>query len=89
VREQVQAILPPEEVKRLQDSLAARKQEVHRVLDPALARKWNAQQTAALSRIQAFLTQSEEAEKRGDWRQADVLSEKAQVLAREFQSGSR
>jgi hypothetical protein len=85
----VQEILPPEELKRLQDSLAARKQEVHRVLDPALTRKLTSQQSAVVSRIQSFLQQSEEAEKRGDWRQADALAERAQILAREFQGGSR
>jgi hypothetical protein len=86
---QVQEILPAEELKHLQDSLLARKQEVHRVLDLALARKLNSQQSAAISRIQSFLRQSEEAEKRGDWRQADALGERAQILAREFQGGIR
>jgi hypothetical protein len=88
-RGQVQEILPPEELKHLQDSLAARKLEVHRVLDPALARKLNSQQAAAISRIQSFLQSSDEAEKRGDLRQADALGERAQILAREFQGGGR
>jgi hypothetical protein len=85
----VQEILQPEELKRLQDSVASRKQEVHRVLDAALARKLTRQQAAAVSRIQSFLQQSEEAEKRGDLRQADALGERAQILAREFQGGGR
>jgi hypothetical protein len=89
VRGQVQEILPPEELKHLQDSVAARKQEVRRVLDSASARKPNAQQAAAISRIQSFLQQSEDAEKRNDWRQADALGERAQILAREFQGGGR
>ena len=87
LRGQVQEILAPEELKRLQDSLATRRQEVRRVLESPLARKPNAQQ--AISRIQSFLQQSEEAEKRGDLRQADALGERAQILAREFQGGSR
>ena len=85
----MQEILSPEDLKRLQDSLAARKQEVRRVLDSASARKLNNQQTSAISRIQSFLQQSEEAEKRGDLRQADALGERAQILAREFQGGIR
>jgi hypothetical protein len=85
----VQEILQPEELKRLQDSILARKQEVHRVIDPPLSRKPNAQQAAALNRIQSFLQQAEDAEKRGDLRQADALGERAQILAREFQGGSR
>jgi hypothetical protein len=89
LREQVQEIIPPEELKQLQDRLATRKQEVRRVLDSAPARKPNAQQSPVISRIQQFLQQSEDAEKRGDLRQADVLGEKAQILAREFQGGAR
>jgi len=89
VRPQVQEILPPEELKRLQESLAARRQEIHRVLDPAQTRKLTSQQTAVVSRIQSFLQQSEEAEKRGDLRQADALGERAQILARDFQGGIR
>jgi hypothetical protein len=89
VRGEVQEIIPPEELKRLRDSLAARKLEIHRVLDPAQTRKLNKQQSAVVSRIQSFLQQSEEAEKRGDWRQADTLGERAQVLAREFQGGGK
>ena len=88
-RGQVQEILQPDELKRLQDSLAARKKEVRLVLDSASVRKPNNQQTSAISRIQSFLQQSEEAEKRGDLRQADALGERAQILAREFQSGGR
>jgi len=89
IRGQVQEILQPEESKRLQDSVAARKLEVHKVLDPWLTRKHTKQQADAISRIQSFLQQSEEAEKRGDLRQADALSERAQILAREFQGGGR
>jgi hypothetical protein len=88
LRSQVQEILPPEELKRLQDSLAARTKEVQRVLESLRTRKPNTQQAAAISRIQSFIQQSEEAEKRGDLRQADALAERAQILAREFQGGS-
>jgi hypothetical protein len=59
------------------------------VLDAALARKTTPQQTAAISRIQSFLQQAEEAEKRGDLRQADALGERAQILAREYQGAGR
>jgi len=89
VRAQVQEILPPAELKRLQESLAARRQEIHRVLDPALTRRLTSQQSAVVSRIQSFLQQADDAEKKGDLRQADALGERAQVLAREFQGGGR
>lgn len=87
VREQVQEILAPEELKRLQDLVANQKQEVHRVIDPTAGRKLTPQQTAAVSRIQSFLKELEEAEKRSDWRQANLLGERALILAREFQGG--
>jgi hypothetical protein len=89
VREQVQEILPPEELKHLQDLVANQKQEVHRVIDPTVGRKLTPQQSAAVSRIQSFLQQLEEAEKRSDWRQANLLGERALILAREFQGAVR
>lgn len=85
MRPPVQEILQPEELKHLQDSLATRKQEVRKILEQLQTRKPTKQQNEVVSRIQSFLQQSEDAEKRGDLRQADNLAEKAQVLAREFQ----
>jgi hypothetical protein len=85
----VQEIVPAPELKRLQDSVAARKQEIHKVLDVAEKRRLNREQRSVVTRIQSFLQQSDEAEKRSDWRQADALAERAQVLAKELSSGNQ
>ena len=37
--------------------------------------------------IRSFLSLSEDAEKHNDMRQADALAERAQILAKELQSG--
>jgi hypothetical protein len=37
-----------------------------------------------VTRIQSFVTQSDDAEKRGDMRQADALAERGLVLAKEL-----
>lgn len=86
-RPPIQEILPDAERKRLQDAAATRKREIRKVLDQAAARRLNANERALISRIQSFLQLSDEAETRGDMRQADALAERAQVLIKELQSG--
>jgi hypothetical protein len=85
----VQEIVPPAELKRLQESVAVRQQEIHKVLEIALARHLTYEQRGVVARVQSFLQQSEEAQKRNDWRQANALAERAQVLARELTSGDQ
>jgi hypothetical protein len=80
----VQEIIPPAELKQLQESVAARKQEIRKVLDAVQSRQLTHDQRASVLRIQSFLQQSEDAEKKNDWRQANTLSERAQVLAKEL-----
>ena len=74
-RPAIQAIIPAQEQKRLKDSADARKKEVR----AALA-KIHDQDLA--QRIQFFLSQSDQAEHRGDMPQADVFAQRAQDLAR-------
>ena len=88
-RPTVQEIVPPAEVKKIQDLLAARNQEVNKVLDTAEKHHPNREQRVLIGRIKSFLTQSADAEKRNDWRQADILAERAQVLAKELSSGNQ
>jgi hypothetical protein len=83
-RATVQEIVPPAELKRLQESVAARRQETRKVLDTAQTHHLTYEQRGLVARIQSFLQSSEEAEKRNDWRQADTLAERAQVLAKEL-----
>jgi hypothetical protein len=86
-RDAVQEIVTPTEAKRLQDRARARRSEVIRILDQLKSRRLTSAQQDVRATIQNFLALSEEAEKRDDWRQADALAERAQILAKELQSG--
>jgi hypothetical protein len=85
-REPVEEIITPAEIKRLLESAQARRREANQILDQ-FARRMNATQQKLADTIRSFLTLSEEAEKRNDPRQADALAERAQILAKELQSG--
>jgi hypothetical protein len=87
-RPTVQEIVSPAELKRLQDSADARKQEIRKVLEQQ-PKGLSRDQREIVTRIQSFVQLSDEAEKRGDMRQADALAERGQLLVRELQSGGR
>jgi outer membrane biosynthesis protein TonB len=79
----IQPILNAEEQKRLQDAILARRHEI----DDVLARTkghLSAHDKTLVERIHSFLELSDNAEKRGDYTQADALSERALILAREL-----
>jgi len=86
-RPTVQEIVAPAELKRLQDSADGRKQEIRKVLEQAQARGLSRDQREIVTRIQSFVQLSDDAEKRGDMRQADALAERGQLLVRELQGG--
>jgi hypothetical protein len=86
-RETVQEIVPPAELKRLQDRAEARRREAKRILDQFARRQLTAAQKNLDATIRSFLTLSQDAEKHNDLRQADALAERAQILAKELQSG--
>ena len=88
-RPPVQEIVPAGESNRLRESAEARKQEIRKTLDQAQSRSLSRDQRAVISRIQTFLQQSDDAQKKGDMRLADALAQRAQVLARELQNGAR
>jgi hypothetical protein len=88
-RPTVQEIVAPVELKRLQESADGRKQEIRKVLEQAQARGLSSDQREIVKRVQSFVQLSDEAEKRGDMRQADALAERGQVLVRELQNGGR
>ena len=89
LRAPVQEIVPAEEMRRLADSVASRNEETRKVLVQAQPRRLSKEQRGVMERIRSFLQQSDEAGKRGDWRQADALAERAQILARELPGGNR
>ncbi|MCX6626984.1 MAG: hypothetical protein NTW28_05065 [Candidatus Solibacter sp.] len=86
-RETVQEIVPPAELKRLRDSAQARRREVNQILEQRGRRQLTDAQRNVEATIRNFLTLSEDAEKHNDLRQADALAERAQILAKELQSG--
>src|ERR1017187_4903319 len=86
-RETVQEIVSPAEVKSLQDPAQARRNEVKQILDRLGRRQLTGTQRNVVATIRNFLTLSGEAENHNDMRQADALAERAQILAKELQSG--
>jgi hypothetical protein len=86
-RETVQEIVPPAELKRLQEDAQARRREANQILEQLGRRQLSRSEQNVAATIRSFLALSDEAEKRNDLRQADSLAERAQILAKELQSG--
>jgi len=82
-RPPVAEVLSPGEAKRLQDEAHARTADARQTVSRLSARRRN-QQKSVIDRINTFLTQAQEAERRGDMRQASELAGRAAVLAREL-----
>ena len=83
----MQEIVPPAELKRLKEQAQGRRQEVNKILGQVGRRSMTKARQNAIATIKSFLTLSEEAESRNDMRQADGFAERAQILAKELQSG--
>ena len=81
----IQPILTGEEQKKIQDAIDVRKREIDEKLNRAKGHPSSHDQPL-VERIKSFLAQCAEAEKRGDFAQADALSERALILARELES---
>lgn len=86
-RETFQEIVSPAELKRLQDQALARRREANQILDQLGRRQLTGAEQGVAATIRNFLALSEEAEKHNDPRQANSLAERAQILAKELQSG--
>lgn len=86
-RPAIQAVLPAQEQKKLKDSADSRKKEVRATVARMGSRGLSADDRDLMKRIQFFLTQSDQSERRGDMSQADVFAQRAQDLARGWQSG--
>ena len=74
-------------MKRLQDQALARRREANQILDQLSRRQLTGTEQGVAATIRNFLALSEEAEKHNDPRQANALAERAQILAKELQSG--
>jgi len=86
-RPPIQEIVPADEKRHYQESADGRKREIRQLLEQTKGRRLTSEQTKTLKRIQLFVAQSDDAEKRGDMRQADALADRGLVLARELAGG--
>jgi hypothetical protein len=86
-RETFQEIVSPAELKRLQDQALARRREANQILDQLSRRQLTSAEQGVAATIRNFLALSEAAEKHNDPRQANALAERAQIFAKELQSG--
>lgn len=79
----ISEVTPAAELKRLQEEAGARRQEVTQLIRH-IPRSRLREQKNTVDRINVFLKQAEDAERRGDMRQASELAGRALVLAREL-----
>lgn len=86
-RPPIQEIVPAAETRRLQDSAQARKREITKTLETFVQRRMSRHQQTIVTRIRGFIKDSDDAEHRGDMREADALAERAQILLKELQNG--
>ena len=86
-RAPIQEIVPADENRRYQESADASKREIQQLLEQAKARRLTNDQKKIVLRLQRFVAQSDDAEKRGDMRQAGALAERGLVLAKELAGG--
>jgi hypothetical protein len=80
----IQPILSADQQKHIQSTIETRKREIEEKLGHAKG-GLSSHDKSLVERIQSFLAQCGQAELRGDYSQADALSERALVLARELQ----
>ena len=80
----IQPILSGDEQKRIKGAIEARRGEIAEKLNRA-KRRLSSHDQPLVDRINSFLAQCDQAEQRGDYSQADALSERALILARELQ----
>jgi hypothetical protein len=83
----IQEVLAEDEKKRLQESANSQKTEIRHVLTLIKSHHPTGEVNREVKRIQSLVAQSDDAEKRGDMRQADALAERALILARGLNGG--
>jgi len=85
-RAPIQQVLSAEESKRLQESAAQCKRDIRHLVEQARLRRLNAHELSAVARIEGMVKLSDDAEAKGDMREADALAERALVLAKDLES---
>ena len=86
-RQKLRPVESPAERRRIERSIANRRNETQRLLNEIARRNLTDEQRAALARVQAFLEQVEVALKNKDLREADALSSRALLLSQDLNSG--
>jgi hypothetical protein len=76
-----------EERRRIWGELEKRKTEIEGILRTINPNRMSADQKNVVDRIHSFITLAEDTARRGDFRSADALSERAVILAKELASG--
>jgi hypothetical protein len=79
----IQPILSGEEQRKIQNAIDGRKHTIAETLNRA--KHLSQHDQSQVDRIHSFLAQCEDAEKRGDFSQADALSQRALILSQELQ----
>lgn len=85
-RPRLQEPVSPEEKRRLADEINNRKREINDILQQASRRNLPDGDRGIVERVHSFLQLSDQAAARGELRQADSLSERALVMARELRN---
>jgi len=80
----IREIIDPEETKRLKELAASRRREAQQILDQVSRRQLSQAKREVIPKISSFIASSVEAENKGDVRTADLLAERAQILARDL-----
>jgi hypothetical protein len=83
----IQEVLPEGQRTQLQKDAAESRKRVRAWLDSTAARRLTGQAKLTRDRIQSFLKASDDAERRGDMREAVQLAGRAEILIRELQGG--
>jgi len=85
-RAPIQEVLTADESKHLQESAAERKREIRRLVELARThRRLNGRELSVVTRIEGLVKLSDDAEAKGDMREADALAERALVLAKDLE----
>jgi hypothetical protein len=82
----IQAIVPRDERNKLAKEIAAKRAEIEKLLSQ-LGSNPGADKAAGVERVNSFLTLANQATERGDIRQADAITTRALLLARDLTEG--
>jgi len=86
-RQSIQEVLPEATRNQLQEDAAASRKRIRAWLDSTTTLYLTGQPKLTRDRIQSFLKASDDADRRGDMREAAQLAERAEILIRELQGG--